>query len=72
DATRARDFVDELGISFDQFVDGRGELTDALGTAALPVTLVLGPDGTVATEHLGPMTVDDLDDAIDAIGDADT
>ena len=35
------------------------------------MTLVVDADGTVATEHLGPMTVDDLDDAIDAIGDAD-
>ena len=71
DAQKAQDFVDELGISFDQFVDGPGDLTDALGVAALPVTLVVGPDGTVATEHLGPMTVEDLDEAIDAIGDGD-
>ncbi len=71
DATKAQDFVDELGISFDQFIDGPGDLTDALGAAALPVTLVVGPDGTVATEHLGPMTVEDLDEAIDAIGDGD-
>ena len=33
------------------------------------MTLVVGTDGTVATEHLGPMTVDDLDEAIDALGD---
>lgn len=67
DAGKAQAFIDELGISFDQFVDARGELTDALGTAALPVTLVVDADGSVATEHLGPMTVDDLDDALDAL-----
>ena len=68
DAAKAQEFIDELGVSFDQFVDSRGELTDALGTAALPVTLVVDADGTVATEHLGPMTVDDLDDAIAELG----
>jgi cytochrome c biogenesis protein CcmG, thiol:disulfide interchange protein DsbE len=72
DPAKARDFVAELGVSFDQFIDARGDLTDALGAAALPVTLVVGPDGTVATEHLGPMTVDDLDEAIDAIGETGT
>ena len=67
DEARADDFIDELGITFEQFVDERGELTDALGTAALPVTLVVDTDGKVATEHLGPMTVDDLEDAIEAV-----
>ena len=46
DAAKAEDFIDELGITFEQFVDERGELTDALGAAALPVTLVVDTDGT--------------------------
>ena len=33
DAAKAQDFIDELGISFDQFINRRGELTDALGAA---------------------------------------
>lgn len=70
DATKAQAFIDDLGISFEQFVDERGELTDALGTAALPVTLVVDADGTIATEHLGPMTDNDLDAAIDDLGGA--
>ena len=68
DEAKARTFIDELGVTFEQFVDASGELTDALGTASLPVTLVLAADGTVATEHLGPMTVDDLEAAIDGAG----
>ena len=67
DAAKARDYLDELGVTFDQFVDEDGGLTDALGAASLPVTLVLAPDGSVATEHLGPMSVDELNDAIDAL-----
>ena len=67
DAAKARDYLDELGVTFEQFVDEDGGLTDALGAASLPVTLVVSPDGSVATEHLGPMSVDELNDAIDAL-----
>jgi thiol-disulfide isomerase/thioredoxin len=67
DAAKARDYLDELGVTFDQFVDEDGGLTNALGAASLPVTLVVAADGSVATEHLGPMSVDELNDAIDAL-----
>jgi thiol-disulfide isomerase/thioredoxin len=64
DAGKARDFLAELGITFDQYLDDRSELTDALGTAVLPVTLVVAADGTVATEHVGPMSAGDLEHAL--------
>ena len=62
---RARAYLDELGITFDQYADPTGELTDALGVAGLPITLVVDDAGMVVTEHLGPMSADDLEDAID-------
>jgi thiol-disulfide isomerase/thioredoxin len=61
----ARDFLDELGVTYDQFVDDRGRLAEELGAAALPVTVVVAADGTIATEHLGPMSAGDLDAALD-------
>ena len=64
DATKARDFLAELGITFDQYLDDRGQLSEALGTAVLPVTIVVDADGKVATEHVGPMSVDDLEHAL--------
>ena len=64
DAGKARDFLADLGITFDQYLDDRGELTDALGTAVLPVTIVVDADGKVATEHVGPMSVGDLEQAL--------
>jgi cytochrome c biogenesis protein CcmG, thiol:disulfide interchange protein DsbE len=67
DASTAQDYLDELGVTFEQFLDARGELADALGTAALPVTVVIGPDGRIATEHVGPMTADDLDETLDDV-----
>ena len=64
DAAKAIDFLAQLGITFDQYLDDRGQLTEALGTAVLPVTVVVDADGTVATEHVGPMSVADLEDAL--------
>jgi cytochrome c biogenesis protein CcmG/thiol:disulfide interchange protein DsbE len=64
DPAVARSFLDDLGVSFEQYADPGGELSDALGVAALPVTLVVDGDGDIAERHLGPMTRDDLDDAI--------
>ena len=64
DAGKARDFLTDLGITFDQYLDDRGQLTEALGTAVLPVTIVVDADGKVATEHVGPMSVDDLEHAL--------
>lgn len=64
----ARAYLDELGVTYDQFVDGRGELAEALGAAALPVTVVIAADGTITTEHLGPMSVDDLEAAVEDAG----
>jgi cytochrome c biogenesis protein CcmG, thiol:disulfide interchange protein DsbE len=64
DAAKARDFLAELGITFDQYLDDRSRLSEALGTAVLPVTIVVDADGKVATEHVGPMSVDDLEHAL--------
>ena len=60
-----RQYLDELGITFDQYADPTGELTDALGVAGLPITLVVDDAGMVVVERLGPMSADDLEDAID-------
>ncbi|MEO6571662.1 MAG: TlpA disulfide reductase family protein [Ilumatobacteraceae bacterium] len=73
DAERASEFLDGIGVSYDQFLDDRGEVVTALRTTAMPVTIVVGSDGRVSTRHLGPMDQDDLNRAIDrAIADTDT
>jgi thiol-disulfide isomerase/thioredoxin len=61
---RARSFLDEIGVTFEQYADPAGELTDALGVAGLPITLVVDDTGMVVRQHLGPMSVDELEEAI--------
>ncbi len=65
DAAAAQAFLDELGVTFPQYADQEAELTDALGTAALPVTLIVGDDGQITTTHIGPLSVDDLHAALE-------
>jgi cytochrome c biogenesis protein CcmG, thiol:disulfide interchange protein DsbE len=64
-ADAAGSFLDEVGVTFPNYLDERNDLTAELGTATLPVTLVLDADGRIVTEHIGPMTAAELTDAID-------
>jgi thiol-disulfide isomerase/thioredoxin len=64
-ADAAASFLDEVGVTFPNYLDERNDLTAELGTATLPVTLVLDADGRIVTEHIGPMTASELTDAID-------
>jgi cytochrome c biogenesis protein CcmG, thiol:disulfide interchange protein DsbE len=66
DAEDAASFLDEVGATYDQFLDSDGFVVTELRTATMPVTLVLAADGTISTKHLGPMNQDDLDAAIDS------
>jgi thiol-disulfide isomerase/thioredoxin len=69
DVEDAVDFLDEVGATYDQYRDPIGDVVTELGTSTMPVTFVLGTDGTIATSHLGPLDQDGLRRAIDeAIG----
>lgn len=67
DAADAAAYLDEIDVTFDQYLDPDGELTTELGTASLPVTLVVDETGTVTTEHLGPMSRAELLAAIGGV-----
>ena len=58
-------FIDEVGATYDQFSDPEGFVVTELQTTAMPVTIVIGADGLITKRHLGPLSADDLDDAID-------
>ena len=65
DAARAAEFVDEVGATYDQYLDPDGYAVTELNTSAMPVTILIDADGHISTRHLGPMDQDDLNDAID-------
>jgi thiol-disulfide isomerase/thioredoxin len=65
DADRAQDFVDEVGATYDQYLDPDGYAITELNTSAMPVTILIDRDGYISTRHLGPMDPDDLNTAID-------
>jgi cytochrome c biogenesis protein CcmG/thiol:disulfide interchange protein DsbE len=67
EAGEARAFLDELGITYEQYADGDGELAEALGAAALPVTVVIDAEGAIAARLLGPLSVADLERALDDV-----
>jgi thiol-disulfide isomerase/thioredoxin len=59
DPAEARAFLDRLGVTFPQYADEDGELSDAIGVASLPVTLLVDGAGELTT-HLGPMSEEEL------------
>lgn len=65
DADQALSFLDELDVSYDQFLDPEGFVVTELKATAMPVTIVIDADGVVTTRHLGPLDQDGLNDAID-------
>lgn len=65
DPDRAAGFIDEVGASYEQFVDENGEVSAELRATSMPVTVVIDADGVVTTRHLGPLDQDGLNEAID-------
>ena len=66
DGDDAADYLDDLGITYDQYLDVDAELTAALETATLPMTLIIDADERIALRHIGPL---DQDELIEALGD---
>ena len=55
DKTQAiRDFVGELGLTFDVLHDTTGTIQSVYRTAGVPETFVLDRDGTIRTKWIGP------------------
>lgn len=61
----ALEFLDEIGVTFENYADFEGRLSEELRTATLPVTVVTGPDGLISVIHSGPMDAAELEAEID-------
>lgn len=65
DAAKATEFLDEVGATYDQYLDPQGFVSTELEATNMPVTVVIDADGRISTRHLGAMDQDALDAAID-------
>lgn len=66
DGADAAAYLGEIGVTFEQYLDLDAEVTEALETATLPVTVIVAGDGSIDELHVGPMSGADLNAAIDA------
>lgn len=64
----AQEYLDELGIDFEQYVDPDGSLLTDLDVIGLPVTLVIDETGTVVERHLGALDEQSLRDLLSDVG----
>ncbi len=60
----AEAFARDLGVSYEQYTDPSGELSDAFEVTGLPATAFIDADGTVVEVHAGAYTADELRAAI--------
>jgi thiol-disulfide isomerase/thioredoxin len=65
DGDEAADYLDDLGITYDQYLDEDSELTAALKTATLPMTVIIDADDRITLRHIGPLDQDELIQAIE-------
>lgn len=65
-AADATAFAESLGVSYEQFNDPTGALSDAFGVTGLPATAFVDADGKVVEVHSGALTADELRDRIAA------
>lgn len=62
---QALTFLDEVGVTFENYLDLDGALNAELETVTLPVTVVTDADGRISVVHSGPMDVEDLNREIE-------
>lgn len=58
-------FLDEVGVTFENYLDFEGRLSEELRTATMPVTVITDREGRIAVVHAGPMDVDELNSEIE-------
>ena len=60
-------FLNDFGVTYDQFVDADGALAEDLEISELPATVVLDADGEIAARESGVMSYDELLAALDNV-----
>ncbi len=61
----AEEFLEQVPVDFPSWFDPDAQvLGDRVSVRSMPTTLFVDPDGTIVHRHLGPITVDQLNDAV--------
>lgn len=64
DGPPAADFLQQAVVTYPQLADPNGDLLNQLRIPGLPVTLLLGPDGSIMDRHVGAFQGTELDDLL--------
>jgi len=66
-AERAKDFADEVGVTYELLRDPDGRATTGLGVARFPTTVFVAADGTVLDAEPGELSADELRSRIEEL-----
>jgi cytochrome c biogenesis protein CcmG/thiol:disulfide interchange protein DsbE len=64
---RSVEFLADLGVTYDQYVDPDGALSGELEVTELPATLIVDAEGAIVWLHQGQVTYDELVDRLTAL-----
>ena len=65
DPEKIESFLSDNGLSISVAIDNNGALLEALDAATVPVTVLFDTDGKVLWSHLGAVSADQVNDALD-------
>ena len=63
----ARDFVDDLGVTYPMLHDDDNGVAGAYGVRAIPQTFFIDADGVIRAREFGVQSEDRLDERVDEI-----
>jgi cytochrome c biogenesis protein CcmG/thiol:disulfide interchange protein DsbE len=58
------DTMEEFGITYPVGLDSHEHIANLYGITGIPETFIVGPDGHIAYVHIGPITVNTLEEQI--------
>jgi peroxiredoxin len=61
-------YARELGLTFPMLLDGSGEAARTYGVRGIPRSFFIGKDGRIAAEHLGPLTLEQIRQYLEKVG----
>ncbi len=64
DGPPAIDYLQEVDVTYPQLADVNGDLLKQLRIPGIPVTLILGSDGSIVDKHIGAFEGSDLEDLL--------